>query len=211
MRYFINAGHHNNDSGHVTWHGYRENEIVKEIRDKVQEKLPEGYYVPDHLPLRDSIDWVNAQCDPDDIAIDIHLNANNNRSIRGTECYYFRDSTLASKYARLISQALKIPNRGHRPDTQTWVGQLGWLRQMRCNSVVIEVCYLTNDEDRDLILTAEGKEKAAEAIVKGLKGQDLLPSTALERFVEKVKDKAEYAKDLPILRAIVQLLKSFGQ
>lgn len=147
----INAGHWQNDSGVVVGN-YIERDIVKNIRNELKLLLPNAIYVPDELNLRQSIDWVNEKANPDDIAIDIHLNANKNKTIRGTECYFYKNKELAENLSKQVSGELGIPNRGAIPDTKTWLGSLGWVRQLKCHSVVLECGYMTNTLDLDIIL-----------------------------------------------------------
>src|SRR3990167_7719986 len=102
MKTFINAGHFLNDPGHVVANGLQENTIVMKVRDLVSALLT-GYIVklvPDELNLADSINWVNQQALPEDMAIDIHLNANNSNTIRGTEAYYWSEPRLAEVFSR---------------------------------------------------------------------------------------------------------------
>lgn len=145
----INAGHHDNDSGFITKSGIREADETKKIRDALKPLLL-GYnvlYVPDELNLKDSIVWINKRTTKEDFAIDIHLNSNSNTLVRGSEAYFYITPRYASVFSRRISWALDVPNRGAKPDTQTFVGSLGFLRLLNCSSVVVECCYLTNDED----------------------------------------------------------------
>lgn len=164
-RLFANSGHWLNDTGHIQGI-YKERDLVMDIRNRLSKVMPEAVFVPDDLNLRKSIDWINARATPDDVAIDIHLNANNNRQIRGTEAYYYNHREFAAKVAESVSRELKIPNRGARPDTQTWVGSLGFCRQLVCPSTVLEVCYMTNQFDMALIATDKGKQLAAQGIFR---------------------------------------------
>lgn len=167
MRIFCNAGHHDYDPG-VIVNGTKEAEIVKEVRNIIKEMKGDYFYVPDNLNLEQSIKWVNSKVKGNDLAIDIHLNANSNEHIRGTEAYYSQNSEIAGVFSRCVSKYLKIPNRGSKHDSETFVGELGWLRKIKCNSVVVELCYLTHNKDRELILTKVGKQKAALGIIKAI-------------------------------------------
>ena len=153
---FVNSGHCNSDSGVVVGN-YIERDIVKKIRDELKILLPDALYVPDELNLRQSIDWVNEKVSPDDIAIDIHINANKDKTLRGTECYYFKNKELAESLSKQVAESLGIPNRGAKPDTQTWLGSLGWVRQLKCNSVVLECGYMTNTLDLNIIINNTDK------------------------------------------------------
>lgn len=133
--------------------GKKESSLTIGLRDAVVPKLQAAGYtvevVPDTLNLRSSIAWVNQRATKDDLAFSFHFNWSNDHSVRGTEVFYSnkREGELAAICARHVAEALGFPNRGARPDTWTWVGQLGWLRQLKCDSVLIEVAYMTNDSD----------------------------------------------------------------
>ena len=151
---FINAGHDLTDTGAI-YNGKRENALTIGLRDKLLPLLPgmNAWAVPDNLSLRKSIEWVNQAASYNDFAFSIHFNANNNNKVRGVETYYtagnMEEMRLAQIFARHIALALGIPNRGAFPDTRTWVGSLGWLRKLKCDSVLIEVAYMTNKDDMD--------------------------------------------------------------
>ena len=165
---YINAGHHLNDSGHVESDGTKENEIVMKIRDALTPMLTnyDVDCVPDTLDLKWSIQYVNKKATKNDFAIDIHLNANNNKQVNGVEAYYVTDPKYATVFSRSVANALNLKNRGALPDSITSVGSLGWLRYLKCPSVLIEVCYLTNDHDRISLL--QGIENAAIGIKNGI-------------------------------------------
>lgn len=170
MKVFLNAGHHLLDPG--AWHkGHKEGELTIELRDAVINLFTgdqiEFESVPDDLDLKESIAWVNERADVNDTAFSIHFNANSNPGIRGTEAYYFneREKELAEIYSRNVSSDLHIPNRGAKPDKNTWVGSLGWLRKLKCDSVLIEVCYLSNDLD----MSNYDVSRAARGIVDAVK------------------------------------------
>lgn len=170
MKYFINAGHFDEDMGAIIG-AYREGELVMGIRDSLQRIAPDFIYVPDNLDLRQSIDWINEQCSQDDIAIGIHLNANNDRSIRGTEAYFFKNYQLAKDMSAVVAESIGIPNRGPKPDSQTYVGSLGFLRQLKCNSVVLECGYMTSM--LDMIKITSRKSDIAKAIANMFKVSDI--------------------------------------
>jgi len=44
-----------------------------------------------------------------------------------------------------------VPNRGAKPDTQTAVGSLGWIRKTTMWASLVEVCFLTNPEDMKIL------------------------------------------------------------
>lgn len=175
----INSGHHDNDSGKVViTEVHKEAEEAKKIRDEVVRLLTEHtdfevFSVPDSLDLRKSIDWANEKVTSlgDGLVIDIHLNANNDTTVRGAEAYYGGTDTskqIAAALSSAVAESLEIPDRGARPDTQTFVGSLGWIRQTKGWASLIEVCYMTNGIDWAELNEEGGHERAALGIVNGI-------------------------------------------
>ena len=163
-RVFISAGHSRIDSG-VRWGNITESEIVIKIRDEIKKLLPEAVYVPDDLTLRETIDFINSRNpQPENLAVEIHVNSNQSQLKRGTEAYYVSDPRIATIFSRCVSQKLGIPDNGAKPDTDTYVGSLGFLRQIKCRSVLVEICYLTHFQERNLIITQEGQKLAANGV-----------------------------------------------
>lgn len=169
MRIFLNAGHNLDDVGAVG-HGFNENEMNVKLRDRVFSMIKEGsdeiIQIPDELNLRESIDWVNERAEKEDMAISIHFNSNQSPYIHGTEAYYSndREREMAIVFAQEVSRSLGFRNRGARHDSWTWVGSLGWLRKLKCDSVLVEVCYLTNESD----MIEYSIEKAARGFVQAI-------------------------------------------
>ena len=192
----MNAGHWEisdkgrEDTGHVTVNGIEENDLVIEIRDEIKKLRPDWFYVPDHLNLRHSIDWVNERAFSDSIGLDLHLNAHNNTGVQGTEVFHYNDEEVAAVVSEEVSKALMTMNRGAKPDTATWVGQLGWCRQLRCPSVVVEFAFMTNPENLSRIMSREGKKAAAEGIVgavERIQGGDKKRVALLKKLIKLYK------------------------
>ena len=168
----INAGHFWNtktksgDAG-VVYGDYKEVDIVRNIRDYIVENKPEWEFVPDELNIRSSIDWAK-QHEGDVLFLDIHLNSHSNKNIRGIEVYHYNSEEKAQELAEKIAENLNIPCREAKPDTQSFVGQLGWCRELGKNAFVVEVLYLSNEQDRVLITTSVGQRKVANSIINAI-------------------------------------------
>lgn len=179
----INAGHWDDpDTPGIDDPGASYNHVVEQVevakvRDRLVPMLQDRGYtvkmVPDHLNLARSIEWANQQTQElnGGLAIDIHLNYLSDTSARGTEAFYGESETskaIATTLATHMSSGLGIPNRGAKPDTQTAVGSLGWIRKTKMWASLIEVCFLTNEEDINTLQGPEGYRKAAKAIADGV-------------------------------------------
>jgi len=186
---FINSGHHNLDSGVIVG-SLVERDINKQIRDEVRKLLPNAFFVPDNLNLKESIEWINAQAEGGDVALDLHCNSINDSRVRGVECYYFKNYELAKTVSNSISQETGIPNRGPKRDSDSWLGSLGFVRNLKCQSIVVECGYLTNTLDAHILTTNQ------QAIARGIYNALIVPDrerlirqkiTLLTRLIELYK------------------------
>ena len=178
---YINSGHHNDDNGAITTK-YVEAKLAKITRDVLKHYLGraglKAKYVPDNLDLRESIEWVKNDArlnnELDNFALSIHFNTHANTNVRGVECYYTYENNKrnASVLTRHISERLEIPDGGAIHDSKSYVGSLGWLRNIGMKSLLIEVCYLTNKEDMEAL----DFDQVAMAIVDAL--IEIRPSSA---------------------------------
>lgn len=166
----INAGHFDGDPGAVT---IKEGDEAKKVRDQAVIALKAAGFevvpVPDDLDLKKSIAFANtvAKNLDDALCIDIHLNANSDPKARGTEAYYGTSDTskkIAEAMARNVSKALGLSNRGAKPDTETHVGSLGWIRQTKAWATLVEVAFITNAADMAALRTAAGYKAAGKGI-----------------------------------------------
>lgn len=179
----INAGHYDDpDTPHVedpgaSANGVREAVEVMKIRDRVVPILTRHGFnvlsVPDHLDLRESIDWANEKAPnlTDALAVDIHLNYMSNSAARGSEAFYGKTDTsqaIAAALSASVATEMGIPDRGAKPDTQTAVGSLGWIRKTTMWASLIEVCFLTNPDDMTVLHGPDGYQKAAQGIARGI-------------------------------------------
>lgn len=174
----VNAGHHDGDSGAV------HEDIIeaiecKKVRDALVPMLVKAGYtvhvVPDNLTLAQSIAWANGKAPTlnDGLAIDIHFNYLSNVNARGTEAFHgtsITSSLIAKKLSAGVAAALGIPDRGAKPDTQTAVGSLAWIRKTSMWASLIEIAFITNKDDMEVVRTAEGYQKAATGMLDAING-----------------------------------------
>jgi hypothetical protein len=126
--------------------------IVPELRSRGFEVLA----VPDDFSMRQSIDWINARYQIGDVALEIHADAFSIPTARGATVYYIANNDQRKAHAELMLLALlrrvpQLPSRGARADTQTGVGSLAFCRQIIGPSLLMEVGFLTNPDDRLLL------------------------------------------------------------
>ncbi len=163
-RIFISAGHGGLENGRTDpgaiVAGTTEAQEMIELRDLIVPELRsrsfETLFVPDDLSLVQSIDWINGRSRPGDIAIEIHADAFSNTTVRGASAFYIANNDDRRGHAELLLIALirrvpQLPNRGAKPDTAAGVGSLAFCRNVTLPSLLLEVGFLTNPEDRSLL------------------------------------------------------------
>ncbi len=141
--------------------------VVAELRSRGAEVLS----VPDELSPRATYDWINARGNRSDVALEIRANAFSNPSTRGATVYYIANNNDRKAHADLVLRSLgrrvpQLPSRGTQPDTVTPLGSLAFCRQVVPPSLLMEVGFLTNPDDR-FILQNQRRDLAA-GIADGL-------------------------------------------
>ncbi|GAB4385122.1 MAG: hypothetical protein Kow00121_49660 [Elainellaceae cyanobacterium] len=177
-RIFISAGHFSGDSGAPTAIGTTEaqemiktrNLIVAELQSRGLVQDQDFFSVPDTIDLTPTTNWINARAVAGDVALEIHGNAFN-RSVRGTECFFVAGNAVRERDARLMLNALfnQVPgliDRGTKPDTLAGVGSLAFCRQLAVPSLLLELCFV--DESQDMNLLVRERANFAKGIANGL-------------------------------------------
>lgn len=191
---FCNSGHYDDpatpwiDDPGAVFGSLTDGGLAMQVRDEIRKLKPEWVYVPDNLNLRQSIDWVNERAASDDLAIDIHMNFNQNFLIRGTEAYYAYSSKTAEIFSRKVAESLEIPNRGAKHDSESSAKSLGWLRLTKCNAVIVECAYLSSAADRLLLESPKFPKLAANGIIAAVDEWMSLsvPSKAVQTSVNEL-------------------------
>lgn len=163
---FISAGHGGFENGIVDTgakiDGITEAQEMISIRDLIVPELRSRGFkvlsVPDDLSLQDSINWINARSRSGDIALEIHAGAFQNTEVRGATAYYVASNDARKSHAELMLLALlrrvpQLPSLGAKPDTAAGMGRLAFCRQVAPPSILMELGYLSNERDRNLLLS----------------------------------------------------------
>lgn len=100
-----------------------------------------------------------------DLFISIHANTNHNPRRRGAETFYYRKSETGKNLAEAIQDALSkiAPGAG-----QAAPGDFFILRRNTIPAVLVEVGYITNPEESQLLQSDQHQQKLAEAIAQGI-------------------------------------------
>lgn len=170
MKYLLDYGHGGNDPGAIGIDNLKEKDIVKEIGKRVKYHLErhnqtviESRLNDETVSLRERSNKANNN--NVDLCISIHCNAFSDSSAQGVEIFYYQGSTrgkqLASSILNKITKAkLYTKNRGLKTDN------LHMTRETKMPSVLIELGFITNVTDKNLIIN--NKENFAIAIAKGI-------------------------------------------
>ena len=126
--------------------------VVPELRSRGFEVLS----VPDDLSASQTIQWIKARNRSGDVALEIHADSFSNPDVRGTTAFYIANNTERKKHAELLLLALvrrlpQLPNRGAKPDTATGIGRIAFCRDTTLPSILMEVGFLSNSDDRSLL------------------------------------------------------------
>lgn len=105
-----------------------------------------------------------------DAFISIHYNALDDTSIRGTETYYYHGFDYA--FAKSVNDALStytLANGEPLVNNGIIFGDYQVLRQNNRQAILIELGYLTNKEDAQLVNTTEYQEAIAQKVAEGVR------------------------------------------
>jgi hypothetical protein len=163
-RIFISAGHGGieqggRDPGSIVGNTTEAQEMIL-LRDLVVPELRsrgfEVLSVPDDLSASQTIGWINSRARSGDVALEIHADAFSNPDVRGATAFYIANNTERKTQAEMLLYALvrrlpQLPNRGAKPDTATGIGSVSFCRDTILPSVLIEVGFLSNPDDRSLL------------------------------------------------------------
>lgn len=170
MKYLLDYGHGGDDPGAIGIDNLKEKDIVKEIGKRVKYHLErhnqtvfESRPNDETVSLRERSNKANTN--NVDLCISIHCNAFSDSSAQGVEIFYYQGSTrgqqLANSILKEITKAkLYTKNRGLKTNN------LHMTRETKMPSVLIELGFITNVTDKNLIIN--NKENFAIAITKGI-------------------------------------------
>ncbi|MFF2178537.1 N-acetylmuramoyl-L-alanine amidase [Lysinibacillus sp. NPDC058147] len=170
----IDPGHGGKDPGTVVG-SYSEKAITLKVGTLVKQKLEAAgakVYMTrtgDTYPsLQDRVDFTNANYG--EIFVSIHVNSAANTSAQGTETYYAistgdmyqEDIDLATFVNNQIVNNLNMKNRGVKEE-QYYV-----IRNTIIPAILVELGFLTNNEDRGKMTNDQYAELFADSIYKGI-------------------------------------------
>lgn len=174
----IDAGHGGKDAGALSKNeNYYEKDInldillyLKEMLDQENIKVYYTRLSDDKVYLRPRVELANAvDCD---FFISIHCNASTSSRPNGTEILYYdtefkgiKAKDLAQIFSAEIGKVIPITNRGlvQKQDNEIFI-----LKNALVPAVLIEVGYMTNNNDMAYLSKEENRKTAAEGIYNGI-------------------------------------------
>lgn len=103
-----------------------------------------------------------------DLFITIHANAIPNSKWRGAQIFYHKEGHPHSEHLAKEIQS-SIREKLQNTDREALViQQVYLLKKVKAPSVLIETGFISNDEERELLLDVKYQEKMADAIVRGI-------------------------------------------
>jgi hypothetical protein len=126
--------------------------IVSELRARKSEVL----WVPDDLSASQTISWINSRGRSTDVALEIGCDFARSPSVRGASVFHIANNSARRSHGELLLVALlrrvtQLPNRGVKSDTESGLGSLIFCRQIAIPSLVMQVGFLSNPDDRTLL------------------------------------------------------------
>ncbi|MGL5559191.1 MAG: N-acetylmuramoyl-L-alanine amidase [Paraclostridium dentum] len=162
------AGHGGYDSGAPGLHGCLEKDIVLAINNIVDKYLKKQDIENTSTRTTDVFITLNDRTNRANSLgvssfVSIHCNSSDNPSAQGLEtyCYKFAYRPLAEAiHSELISDGLYTKNRGVKE------GNLHVVRETNMDACLVELGFITNEDDYNLIMN--NKDRFARAIAKGI-------------------------------------------
>jgi N-acetylmuramoyl-L-alanine amidase len=128
--------------------------VIAELRSRgIAIALPS-----DDLNLAETIAWINARATSQDVALALHMDTVNVSELRGATAYYITNNAIRKRQAEIITSALtkrvpEITNRGAKADTIASIGSLSFCRQTSIPSILLELVFANNSQDRLIVQT----------------------------------------------------------
>ena len=175
----IDPGHGGGDSGAVGHYGVKEKDVTLYVGLRVEKLLKDAgakvimtrttdrdvsyYKSPNRTELQARVD----KCPPDtDIFISIHCNAFSNPSSHGMETYYYSGSPQSRRLAVLLNE--ELAKYGGRFNRGVRTANYYVLKHNPHPSSLVELAFLTNYEEENLLANDDYQDALAKAIVSAV-------------------------------------------
>ncbi len=166
----IDVSHGGHDNG-ATVNGFNEKEIALNIANKVKE-LNKNSNVEiiltrdsdKFLSLNERTEQIN-KLKPD-FVISLHANSTNNENESGKEIFVSDKNIQKEKSGSL---ALELFYSFNDRNVEIKKAEFYLLKNVKCPIALVELGYLTNESDREILTTEKGQSELAESILRVIK------------------------------------------
>jgi len=127
--------------------------VIKEV-GAIVEKMPSPYFqlatytTTVNTTLVEKIEMINRMRNVD-LAIELHWNFFSSPVVTGSEVFYADGDDAAwlaaEEYCRTFQEVSGVPTRGAKKDSESQYDRLGWCRDLKCPSILVENEFLTAD------------------------------------------------------------------
>ena len=164
----IDAGHGGTDCGAIR-EDINEKDITIDVARQVRDMLvKKGYMVQmtrdsdDYVSLEDRV-AISESFNPE-IFISIHVNSSTGTEANGIETHYYHQDSLflAQTVHAALASEIKAKNRG------LFKSKFYVINHTTVPAILIEIGFLSNEEERAQLIKAERRKKTAKAIVEGV-------------------------------------------
>lgn len=173
MKIVIDPGHSGPVEPGACAGGVRECDVVLAIARLLVEQLEEqghvvlltrnGDIATDDLAFRAEL----ANANQADLFVSIHANSAAKPTAHGTEVYHFPESEQGRRLAGLIQ--ISLVAEMNTADRGVKEASFQVLRETQCPAVLVEVAFISHEQDRQLLTAYAGQLGAAVAIARGIK------------------------------------------
>ncbi len=166
----IDPGHGGEDPGAVGPGGLEEAQVALDVANRVLKKLAGVPVITtrakdEYVPLRRRVELANAHgaC----CFVSVHCNSSKSPLASGTETYCFQTGGARGELARRVHGSV-VKALG-RKDRGIKVGTFYVLARTLMPAVLVELAFISNPEEEQLLRTPEFREKAATAVASGIR------------------------------------------
>lgn len=176
MRWYLAAGHVPGVGARAG--GFEEGAqavlVTRALARELRRRGAKVTVVPHRLDLGDTIEWVNRRSRSGDRTLELHFNAAGDTQARGA---MLAVTNTSREWAPAILAGLRragMPTWSggvyHETEVAGWRGwsHLGFPHQTRPSAVLVELGFVTNDDDRAFWQDAERRREACEQMARAL-------------------------------------------
>lgn len=164
----IDAGHGGTDYGAIR-NGINEKDITLDVAKRIEKLLKkQGYQVTMtrandiYVSLQDRV-AISESVAPD-IFVSVHVNSSTRPEITGIETHYYHQESLnlAQTVHSSLASAIESNNRG------LFKSKFYVINHTTSPAILIEIGFISNDNERAQLVSEKRKEKTAKSIVEGI-------------------------------------------